>query len=184
MIILYGILAIIVVMLLLGVKIYNDMVRLKNQMQEAWSDIDVQYKRRFDLIPNLVETVKGYAKHENTIFTQVVELRNQANSTTSLIEKDKAEAGISLGLNKLFALAENYPDLKASANFIDLQKNLTDIEEQIQNARRYYNGVTRDYNTKIQSFPDSFVAGLFHFTQAEFLKLESDAEKQPTKVSF
>lgn len=184
MIILYIIVSIIIVALIWGIIIYNGLVSLKNQVAEAWSDIDVQFKRRHDLIPNLVETVKGYQKHESGIFTQVTELRNKAMATTIVAEKDQAEAQLSLGLGKLFALAENYPDLKASTNFLELQKTLADIEEQIQNARRYYNGVTRKYNTAIQAFPSNIIAQRFNFTPAEFLKLDAEEEKQVTKVAF
>ncbi len=185
MTLLYIILTIIVLLLLWAITIYNGLVRLKNQVLEAWSGIDVQLKRRYELIPNLVETVKGYQKHESDVFTTVAQLRTSAMQAQSVADKAQAESALSLGLGKLFAVAENYPELKASANFIDLQQNLSSLEDNIQNARRYYNGVTRDYNSKIQSFPDNIIANQFNFTARDFFQSDNEAaEKVAPKVSF
>lgn len=177
-------LAILAILIIWFVIIYNRLVRLRNQVSEAWSDIDVQLKRRYDLIPNLLESVKGYKEYESTTFQKITELRQQAMTAQSIADKGKAETALSLGLGKLFAVAENYPDLKANNSFMDLQKNLSDLENQIQNARRYYNGTTREYNTMIQSFPDNCVANAFHFQKQEFFALENSVEKEVPKVSF
>lgn len=179
-----GLLLIVIVLILWSIVIYNSLIRLRNQVDEAWSDIDVQLKRRYDLIPNLLESVKGYKEYESSTFQKITELRQQAMTAKSIEDKGKAETALTLGLGKLFAVAENYPDLKANTSFMDLQKNLSDIENQIQNARRYYNGTTREYNTKIQSVPNNIFANLFHFTKRDFFALESDAEKQVPKIVF
>jgi LemA protein len=178
------ILVILAIIILAGVAIYNGLISLRNQVDEAWSDIDVQLKRRYDLIPNLLETVKGYKEYENATFQKITELRQQAMSAHSVEERGKAEAALSLGLGKLFAVAENYPDLKANTSFMNLQTNLSDTENQIQNARRYYNGTTRVYNTKIQKVPDNFVASLFDFTKREYFSLDSELEKEVPKIVF
>lgn len=180
----YTIITIVVLLIIWGVSIYNSMIRLTNQVQEAWSDIDVQLKRRYDLIPNLIATVKAYQQHESKTFNKVAELRAQAMTAKSVADRAQAESSLSLGLGRLFAIAENYPELKASTNFMDLQKNLSDIEDNIQNARRYYNGTTRDYNTKIQSFPHSIVAKALHFTARDFFELNSAQEKEVPKAAF
>lgn len=174
----------ILALILLVIYIYNNLIRSRNQVDEAWSDIDVQLKRRYDLIPNLLETVKGYKDYESSTLQKVTELRSAAMGAQSVEEKAKAESALSLGLGRLFAVAENYPDLKASTNFMDLQTNLSDIETQIQHARRYYNGTTRDYNTLIQSVPANIVANLFHFSKREYFMLDSDEEKQVPKINF
>lgn len=184
MTILWVLLAVVAILVVWIITIYNGLVRMRNQVDEAWSDINVQLKRRYDLIPNLMETVKGYKEYESSTFQKITELRQQAMAAQSVEEKGKAEAALSMGLGRLFAVVENYPDLKANTSFMDLQKNLTDTENQIQNARRYYNGTTREYNTKIQSFPDNIVANQLQFTKREFFALESDAEKEVPKVSF
>ena len=181
---LLGIVIIIAALIIWAIFIYNGLIRLRNQVAEAWSDIDVQLKRRYDLIPNLLESVKGYKEYESGTLQKVTELRQQAMSAQSIADKGKAEAALSAGLLKVFAVVENYPDLKANQNFLDLQHNLSDIENNIQNARRYYNGTTREYNTKIQSFPDNIFANAFHFTSKEFFSVESEAEKQPPKIAF
>lgn len=173
-----------VLLLLWSVFIYNSLIQARNQVDEAWSDIDVQLKRRYNLIPNLIETVKGYKDYESSTLEKITELRQQAMAAQSLDDKAKAESALGLGLGKLFAVAENYPDLKANNSFMDLQKNLADLETQIQNARRYYNGTTRDYNTKIQSVPNNLFANFFHFTKRDFFSLDSEAEKEVPKVSF
>lgn len=184
MIVLIVIVVIIVLLLIWAIGIYNSLIRLRNQVKEGWSGIDVQLKRRHDLIPNLVESVKGYQQHEKSTFEEVTNLRNQAMQAQGIEGKAKAESALSLGLGKLFAVAENYPDLKASANFIDLQKNLAEIEDNLQNARRYYNATVRDFNIKVQSFPDNVVANAFHFESEPFFELDGDAEKAVPKVTF
>jgi LemA protein len=165
------------------VAIYNSLVQLKVLVDEAWSGIDVQLKRRYDLIPNLVETVKGYAKHEKDTFTKIVELRSSAMNATSIEEKGKLENQLTGALKTLFAVAEAYPDLKANQNFLSLQNSLGEIETEIQGARRYYNGAVRDFNTKIMVFPSNLVAGVLNFKAREFFLAEEEA-KQNVKVDF
>lgn len=166
------------------IAMYNALIRLRNQVQEGWSGIDVQLKRRYNLIPNLVSTVQGYQKHENETLRQVTELREQAMGTNDIKSKAKLESALSASIGKLMVSVEAYPDLKASQNFLDLQKQLADIEDQIQMARRYYNGTARVYNTKIQSFPDMIIANMFHFTARDYFEVDSDAEKAVPKVDF
>ncbi len=178
------ILAIIVAVALAGVAIYNSLVKLRNTSEQAWSDVDVQLKRRYDLIPNLVETVKGYASHEQETFEKVVQARNQAMGAATPGEQGQAENFLTSALKSLFALAEAYPDLKANQNFLDLQDELSNIEEQIQLARRYYNAVVRDLNTKIESVPSNFVANMFNFEKREYFELDSDEERETPKVDF
>ena len=164
---------------------YNSLVSMRVQVGEAWSDIDVQLRRRYDLVPNLVETVKGYASHEQGTFEKVVEARNAAmNATGSPKEQQAAENMLTGALKSLFALAEAYPDLKASQNFRDLQGQLTEIEANIQASRRYYNGVVRNLNTKIGQFPSNLVASQFNFEKAEFFEIEDSAARGPVKVDF
>jgi LemA protein len=164
--------------------VFNALVRLKNQTNEAWSDIDVQLKRRYDLIPNLVETVKGYAKHERELFEKVTEARSKAMGAQGIAEKGQAENMLAGTLKSLFAVAENYPELKANENFLKLQDELSDTENKIQAARRFYNGNVRDFNIKIESFPSNIVASMFKFTKREFFELEEEAAKEPVKVQF
>ncbi len=169
----------------LGIVLYNKLVRLKNTAKSAWSDIDVQLKKRYDLVPNLVETVKGYAGHEKGVLEQVTEARTTALRAGSPAEKARAENMFTDTLKSLFAVAEAYPDLKASANFQQLQGQLQGLEDNIEYARRYYNAVVRDYNALIESFPANLIAGKFAFTPQEFFELEAPAaERQPVKVSF
>lgn len=175
--------AVIAVIFFAIIGIYNSLVQTKVLVDEAWSGIDVQLKRRYDLIPNLVETVKGYATHEKETLTKVVELRNMAMGAKDINEKNKLENELSGTLKTLFAVAENYPDLKANQNFLDLQKTLTDIESEIQGARRYYNGAVRDFNTKIMVFPNNLIAGFLGFKAREFFEAEEEA-KQNVKVDF
>ena len=163
---------------------YNRFIALRNRVKEAWSDIDVQLKRRYDLIPNVVETVKGYAAHERELFEKVTEARTRAMGAQGLKEKGEAENMLSSTLKSLFAVAENYPDLKASTNFLELQRELTDTEDKIQAARRFYNGNVMSLNTKIESFPANVVANTFKFKQAEFFQLEEAAAKNPISVKF
>ncbi|WP_367608186.1 LemA family protein [Legionella sp. W05-934-2] len=167
-----------------AIFVYNKMIMQRNQVKEGWSGIDVQLKRRHNLIPNLVETVQGYAGHEKSVFQEVTELRSQIQSTHDINEKGKLESALSLGLEKLIAVAENYPDLKANENFIHLQQELSQIEDQIQMARRYYNGAARDYNTTIESFPQVIIANFFGFGHYDYFEIEDDLEKEVPKVSF
>ncbi len=179
----YIILAIVVILIIWLVAIFNGLVRLRNRAQEAYSDIDVQLKRRYDLIPNLVESVKGYAAHEKTVFEDVTKARSQAMSATGA-DKAAAENQLSQTLKSLFAVAENYPQLKANENFLSLQSELTDTEDKIQAARRFYNGMVRDLNTRIQAFPSNLIANSFGFAKMDFFGDLSDAEKQPVQVRF
>ncbi|WP_423363832.1 LemA family protein [Mycoplasma sp. P36-A1] len=178
------ILAIIVLIAIYGVSIYNGLVALKNQVQEAFSTMDVYLQKRYDLIPNLVETVKGYAKHENQTFENVIKARNSAVNATTIESKVEAQGEIQNALGRLFALAENYPELKANTNFLDLQNQLNNVETDIANARSYYNGVVRTYNTKIESFPSNVVAGMFKFTQEPMYEVQSEEARQNVKVEF
>ncbi len=178
------IIAIIVVVVLWLIGVYNGLIRLKNKVEEAWSDIDVQLKRRYDLIPNLVSTVKGYASHEKEVFTKVTEARANAMQAGNVKDKAQAENMLSETLKSLFAVAENYPQLRASENFSKLQDDLTDTENKIQAARRFYNGMARDFNTKIQVFPNNVVAGPFGFKARDYFELGSEEEKEPVKVAF
>lgn len=165
------------------VWIYNSLVSLKNRVNEAESDIDVQLKRRYDLIPNLVESVKGYAKHEREVFEKVTEMRSKAMQAQGMEEKAKAENMLSQALKSLFAVAENYPDLKASDNFKHLQQELVDAEDKIMAARRFYNANVRDLNTKIESFPTNLVASWLKFQKRPLFEAEEVATK-PVKVTF
>jgi len=163
--------------------IYNGLIKLKNRVDEAWSDIDVQLKRRYNLIPNLVSTVKGYAAHERELFEKVTEARANAMKAEAPAEKEKAENMLSDTLKSLFAVAENYPDLKANQNFLELQRELSDTENKIQASRRFYNGNVRDFNTKIQIFPNNIIAGMLKFAQREFFEAEGE-EKENVRVEF
>lgn len=176
-------LGIVVVLIVGAIYIYNGLIRAKIRVDEAWSDIDVQLKRRYDLIPNLIETVKGYAKHEKSVFEKVTAQRTQAMNATGPAEKEKAENMLSGTLKSLFAVAENYPDLKANENFLELQRELTDTEDKIQAARRFYNGNVRDFNTKIQVFPNNILAGILGYKDREFFQAE-EGDKEPVKVDF
>jgi LemA protein len=151
---------------------------------EGWSGIDVQLKRRYDLIPNLVETVKGYATHEEGTLAKVVELRNAAGQATTAAEKAPIETALTGMLRQVFALAEAYPDLKANQNFLDLQEQLSEIEEQIQFSRRYYNGAARDMNILVQSFPSNLIANAFNFSAADYFEIELATEREAPKVQF
>jgi LemA protein len=163
---------------------YNGLVRLKVQCDNAWSDIDVQLKRRYDLIPNIVETVKGYAAHEKGTLEAVVAARNQAMSAQGPAAKGEAEGMLAGALRQVFALAEAYPQLRAVESFTQLQNTLNQIEDTLQNARRYYNAVVRDFNTMIEQFPSSLVAGMGHFKEREFFQVVVPAEREVPKVSF
>ena len=163
---------------------FNGLVRRRFRVREAWSDIDVQLKRRYDLIPNLVETVKGYMTHERTVFEKVTEARTKAMGANTKEEKLGAENILSGTLKTLFAVSENYPELKANANFLDLQRELADTENKIQAARRFYNGNVMDLNTKIETFPTNLIAGTFGFKKEEFFGIEKEEEREPVKVKF
>jgi len=185
MIALYVILGIVVLLVLMGITFYNKLVRLRNTVKSSWSDIDVQCKKRYDLVPNLVETVKGYASHEKTVFEKVTQARSMAMQAGSPAEMAKAENMLRDTLKSLFAVAEAYPELKANANFLQLQSQLQELENNIEYARRYYNAIVRDYNITIESFPSNLIASSFNFKQAEFFELEApEAERKPVKVSF
>ena len=175
----------IVLVVLIGwfILTYNGLVHARNRVHEAWSDIEVQLKRRYNLIPNLVQTVKGYAKHEEGVFTKVTEARASAMGAQTPGEHAKAENMLSETLKSLFAVAENYPQLRASDNFLDLQRNLTDAEDKIQAARRFYNGQTRNFNTKLQVFPTNLIAGMFGFKAREFYDAPEEAQAVP-EVNF
>ncbi len=178
------ILAILVVVGVWFVAVYNGLIKLKVRTDEAWSDIDVQLKRRYDLIPNLINTVKGYATHERELFEKVTQARANAMNAQNPQAKAQAENMLSGALKSLFAVAENYPQLRASENFLELQRELSDTENKIQASRRFYNGNVRDLNTKIQIFPDSVVAGMLSIKQREFFELEEPKEKEAPKVQF
>ena len=179
--IILGVLFLIVVFL---IGMYNGLVRLKVTCDDAWADIDVQLKRRYDLIPNLVETVKGYAAHERGTLEAVINARNRAMTATGPADKAQAENVLSGALKSLFALAEAYPQLRAIESFTSLQNSLSQIEDTVQNARRYYNAVVRDLNTKIQQFPTNIFAGMLGFKTREFFEVSAPAEREAPKVSF
>lgn len=172
------------VLVLWGIFMYNGFVRLINRTKEAWADIDVQLKRRYDLIPNLVNTVKGYATHEAGAFEKVTEARTRAMTAGSVTDHSKAEGELSGALKSLFAVAEAYPDLKANQNFLELQKELSDTENKIQAARRFYNTNVRDLNTSVESFPNNFIAKTFRFSKMEFFELGDEVAKEPVSVNF
>jgi len=180
----YILLGVVVVLLLGAVTIYNKLVTNKNLVAEGWSGIDVQLKRRNDLIPNLIESVKGYMGHERGVLDQVTELRTKSQAAQGVADQARVEGAMGAALANLFAVAENYPDLKASQNFMDLQKSLADIEDQVQLARRYYNGTARNFNILIQSFPSNLMASAFHFTTVEYFEIEEAAERAVPKVAF
>jgi LemA protein len=181
MLIVLGIIALVVVFV---VAMYNGLVRLRVQCDNAWSDIDVQLKRRYDLIPNLVETVKGYAAHEKGTLEGVITARNRAMTTEGPAAKAQAEGMLTAALRQVFALAEAYPQLRAVESFTQLQQSLNQIEDSVQNARRYYNAVVRDLNTKIAQFPSNLIAGTFNFKPREFFEISAPAEREVPKVSF
>lgn len=184
MIFIWIILAVIVIVILAIIGMYNGLIRLKVRVDEAWSDIDVQLKRRHDLIPNLVETVKGYAAHEKTTLDAVIKARNSAMQAGTAADKAKAENALSDTLKSIFALAESYPDLKANQNFLELQRELTDTEDKIQASRRFYNGNVRDFNTKLQVFPTNVMAGILGFAVRDFFGIEDAKEREVVNVKF
>ena len=176
--------AVLVVIAFWGVAIYNGLVRRKNVVAEAWSGIDAQLKRRADLIPNLVETVKGYAAHERTTFDELTKLRSQGQAQADVAQRAQTEAAITAAIGRVMAVAEAYPQLRASENFQSLQKDLAEVEDQIQLARRYYNGAVRDFNVMIEQFPSSLIAGWGNFKPAPFFQIDDAADRAAPKVSF
>ncbi|MEJ1967333.1 MAG: LemA family protein [Rhizomicrobium sp.] len=182
--ILYIVIGVVVLIVLWAVMTYNGLVSRRAMVAEGWSGIDAQLKRRADLIPNLVETVKGYATHERTTFDELARLRSQSGVSQDPAARAQAETAISAAIGRIMAVAENYPELKASANFQSLQKDLADLEDQIQLARRYYNGAVRNFNVSVQQFPSNLVANIGGFTAAPFFQLENAADRNAPKVSF
>ncbi len=181
---LIGLLVLIVVLVLILAGMYNGLVQLKVRADSAWSDIDVQLKRRHDLIPNLVETVKGYAAHEKGTFENVAKFRSAAMAATTPEDRGQAEGMLTQALRGLLAVAEAYPQLQASQQFQSLQSSLASLEDAIQNSRRYYNAVVRDLNTKIQSFPTNIIAGMFNFQQRQFFEITEPTDRNVPAVKF
>jgi len=183
---LWIILAVVAAALVYAIVVFNRLVRTRQMANEAWSGIDVQLKRRSELVPNLVETVKGYAAHERRLFEEVTELRGQARALRSddVAHRAQAEGALSIALGRLIALAENYPDLKASGNFLELQQELARLENEIQMARRYYNGAVRNQNVLVQSFPSNLVAGMFGFGARDYFELSAEAERAVPQVAL
>jgi LemA protein len=187
MIALWIVLGIIVILIIFVIGAYNGLVGLRNQVKNAWAQIDVQLKRRYDLIPNLVETVKGYAKHERETFEMVTKARNlaqQASGTAGVAERGKLEGELGMALGRLLAVAEAYPELKASTNFLALQEELTSTENKISFSRQFYNDSVLQFNNKIQMFPSNIIAGMFNFKAAEPFQTTTSAEREAPKVSF
>ncbi len=184
---LWIVLAVIVVVIFAIIGMYNSLIKLKNRVDEAWSDIDVQLKRRYDLIPNLIETVKGYAAHEQGTLQKVVEARNvamQMQAGGDLKKQLEAENALSSTLKSIFALSENYPDLKANQNFLELQRELSDTEDKIQASRRFYNGNVRDFNIKLEVFPTNVMAGILGFKRREFFEIGDEKQRENVQVKF
>lgn len=181
---LLGIIAVIAVIVIAFISMYNGFIKLKNNCEEAFATMDVYLKKRYDLIPNLVETVKGYAAHEMETLEKVVAARNMAQSATTTEGKIAGETALQSTLKSLFAVAENYPDLKANTNFMDLQQQLKVIEEDIANSRKYYNAVVKQFNTKCEIFPSNIIASMFKFEKKPMFEVESEEERQNVKVSF
>lgn len=179
------IIGIIAVLIFWLIAIFNSLIRLRNRTNESWADIDVQLKRRYNLIPNLIETVKGYVKHEKETLEKVTEARTKAMGVSNVSEKGQAENMLTGALKSIFALSENYPDLKANQNFLELQRELADTENKIQAARRFYNTNVRDLNIKVESFPSNMIARSFGFAKKDFFELEEGSgEREPVKVRF
>lgn len=184
---LWVVLIVVAVIAVAIIGLYNGLIKIKNRVDEAWADIDVQLKRRYDLIPNLVETVKGYASHEKETLDRVIQARNsamQAHDGDDMKAKLQAENALSSTLKSIFALSEAYPDLKANQNFLELQRELTDTEDKIQAARRFYNGNVRDFNTKLQVFPTNMIGKMLGFSDRKFFEITDQKEKEPVKVAF
>ncbi len=181
---LYILLVVLVAVVFYVIWVFNSLIRKKNRAKEAWSDIDVQLKRRYNLIPNLVKTVKAYATHEREVFQKVTEARAKAIKAETVKEQQQAENVLSETLKSLFAVSENYPQLKASQNFLELQRELRDTEDKIQAARRFYNSNVRDLNIKIESFPPNIVARLFNFKKMDLFEIEKSGERETPEVDF
>lgn len=182
---LYIFLGLIFLAIVIVAGVYNGLVRVKNQCAESWADIDTELKRRHDLIPNLVDTVKGYAAHEREVLERVIQARNQAMANhESVASQAKDENALMGSLRQLFALAENYPNLKANENFLELQKELANTEDRIQRSRRFYNANVRDLSTRIEVFPSNIIAGLFGFQKREYFELDDAAQREVPKVEF
>ena len=177
-------LGIIIALVAWVVGIYNGLVRLRNQVKEAWAQVDVQLKRRFDLIPNLMETVKGYMQHERETLESVTQARAAISGAGNLGARAEAEGGLTAALGRLFAVAESYPDLNAKQNFLSLQEELASTENKIGAARNYYNSSVLGINNKVQMFPSNIIAGMFNFKQEEFFELKDEGEREAPKVSF
>ncbi|WP_103863404.1 LemA family protein [Aquimarina sp. I32.4] len=173
-----------IIPLLIGISIYNGLVNKKNTMQEGWSSIDVFLKKRNDLIPNLLETVKGYATHEKELFENVTKSRNLVQNANTVSDQGSAENALKNSMMNLFAISENYPDLKANQNFIEMQNELSALEEEIEMARRYYNGTVKDNNIAIESFPSNIISNMFNFEKGIFFEIKDASEREPVKVSF
>ncbi|HET7488197.1 MAG TPA: LemA family protein [Acidimicrobiales bacterium] len=183
MAVVFVVLAVVVLAGLYFVFQYNGLVKLRNRIEAAWSQIDVQLQRRYDLVPNLVETVKGYAAHEKQVFERVTTARTAAIDAKGVAEQAKAESGFTTALKSLFAVSEAYPELKANENFLALQEELTGTEGRIAYARQYYNDIVQSYNSRVQSFPSNLVANAFHFTQREYFEAD-DSSRPPVQVKF
>ena len=180
----YLLLAVVVVLALWAMCVYNSLITIRNKVEEAFSTMDVYLVKRYDLIPNLVETVKGYAKHESGTLEAVIAARNAAQSSGTIEDKIANENVLTGTLSKLFALTEAYPDLKANTGFLDLQSQLKSLEEDVANARKYYNGAVRQYNTQIQVFPTNILAGMFKFTKKPLFEVEEESQRKAVKVQF
>ncbi len=180
----YALLGLVGVVIAYLIFTYNALISNKNMVAEGWSGIDVQLRRRADLIPNLIETVKGYASHEDKLFRDIAELRAKSIAGGSVGEQSQVGQAMSAALGRVFAVAEAYPELKADANFRDLQDKLSGIEDEIQMSRRYYNGTVRNFNTKIESFPSNVIANFFHFVKSEFFDIGDAAAREVPKVDF
>lgn len=181
---LWILLAIVVVLGIFVASTYNNLVTNRNKVKDGWAQIDVQLKRRVDLIPNLVETVKGYAKHESETLEEVIKARNSFNTASTVEDEMNANNQITGALNKLFALSEAYPDLKANENFLSLQNDLKEVEEKISYARQFYNDIVLSYNNIVEMFPSNIIANMFKFKQEKFFEIENEKEKEAPKVSF
>ena len=184
MIALIVVIALVAIVLLYGVSVYNKLVKFRNLVQEAWSSIDVMLKKRYDLIPNLVETVKGYATHERETLDSVTQARTMAKNAGSVQEKEAAEKNLNQAMMNLFAVAEQYPDLKANTNFQQLQNELSSLESDIEKSRRYYNGTARENNTLVESFPSNIIANMYKFEKVPFFELQNTAEREVPSVKF
>lgn len=178
------ILVVAIVLAIVAAVLYNDLVKLRQNVKNAWSQIDVQLQRRYDLIPNLVETVKGYMEHENATLTKVTDLRNAWANASTLAEKARIDDQLSSAIKTIFAVSENYPDLKANQNFIQLQQELTNTEDKLSFSRQFYNDSVTKYNTKIELVPSNLIASMFHFKPEELFKIDSEEAKKNVKVDF